>query len=281
MTYENDEAIRATVSQFIQERKYLKNVTPKTLAWYGHSFKAFEGALDSLENVKSRITALRDRGVRAVSVNTYLRCVNAYFKWREIDWRLPRLKEERRILATFNQQHVKALISFKPTGTNERRVYALAMLILDCGLRINEARTLTPPEIDLDNMLITVHGKGRKDRKAPLSFEVRRILYNHMKATPRQYVFGTKRNTACTTRNLQRDLAVVCKKLGITGVRCSWHTLRHTFAVSYLRAGGNIYYVSRILGHSSIKTTEIYLRSLGIEDLQAVHNKLSLLSKCS
>ena len=95
----------------------------------------------------------------AVSVNTYLRCVNAYFKWREIEWQLPRLKEEQRILATFNKQQIKALISFKPTGTIERRAYALAMLILDCGLRINEARTLTASEIDLDNMLVAVHGK--------------------------------------------------------------------------------------------------------------------------
>jgi site-specific recombinase XerD len=48
--------------------------------------------------------------------------------------------------------------------------------------------------------------------------------------------------------------------------------------VNYLRAGGNLYYLSRILGHTSVKTTEWYLGSLGVEDLRAVQDKLSLLN---
>jgi len=80
-------------------------------------------------------------------------------------------------------------------------------------------------------------------------------------------------------RNAQRDFKVLCERLGIAGVRTSFHTLRHTFAVNYLKAGGNLYYLQRILGHSSITTTEKYLRSLGIEDLKKVHDGLSLLSR--
>jgi integrase/recombinase XerD len=56
------------------------------------------------------------------------------------------------------------------------------------------------------------------------------------------------------------------------------NTLRHTFAVSYLRNGGNLFYLSRILGHTRVTTTEKYLQSLGVEDLLAVHDKLSLLN---
>jgi len=81
------------------------------------------------------------------------------------------------------------------------------MLVLDCGLRINEGRTLTPPHIDLDNMLVLVHGKGGKDRKVPFSFEMRRILYNHLKATPRRYVFGTTNCSCCPVNRLGRKTA--------------------------------------------------------------------------
>ena len=81
-----------------------------------------------------------------------------------------------------------------------------------------------------------------------------------------------------TVRNAQRDLKALCERAGITGVRCSPHTLRHTLAVTYLRKGGNLEYLRRILGHSSILVTQRYLQSLTPEDLQQVHNHLSPLA---
>src|SRR3989442_2981894 len=51
--------------------------------------------------------------------------------------------------------------------------------------------------------------------------------------------------------NFQRDFKMMGQRLGIVGVRMSPHTLRHTFAVSYLRKGGNLFYLSKILGHAS------------------------------
>jgi integrase/recombinase XerD len=182
-------------------------------------------------------------------------------------------------LATFTAEQVKRLLVFKPTGQNQKRCFTLACLLLDTGLRIDEARTLVPANIDFDNLLVTVMGKGQKQRKVPLSFQGRKILYLYIKENERRFVFGTRNHTMCSIRNLQRDLTAICKHLAFTGVRCSWHTLRHTFAVSYLRNGGNLFYLSKILGHTSVKTTERYLQSLGVEDLQAVHNGLSLLSR--
>jgi integrase/recombinase XerD len=62
------------------------------------------------------------------------------------------------------------------------------------------------------------------------------------------------------------------------GASLSPHTCRHTFACEYLRRGGNLEFLRRILGHSSILTTQKYLRSLGVEDLQAVHDQFSALT---
>ncbi len=261
----------------MRERQYLKNVTPKTLTWYAQSFKSFAGC-DTEEQYKTRIMELRQRGVKATSVNTWCRCINAYLKWKNAGFKLPRLKEEQNVLATFTAEQVKRLITFKPAGRNEKRCHALVCLILDTGLRIDESRTLMPANIDFANLLVTVMGKGKKQRKVPLSFEGRKMLYRYVREHPTRYVFGTNNQTMATVRNLQRDLTAICKRLAFTGVRCSWHTIRHTFAASYLRNGGNLFYLSKILGHTSVKTTERYLQSLGVEDLQVVHNGLSLLS---
>jgi site-specific recombinase XerD len=101
--------------QFIKERLYLKGVSPKTIAWYRDSFKAFENALDRSAIIE-RIAELRNRGVKAVSINTWLRCVNAYFRWLHIEHgkelvRIPRLKEEQQILATLGADAIRVLVA--------------------------------------------------------------------------------------------------------------------------------------------------------------------------
>ena len=70
------------IEAFIQGRKYLKAVSDKTLAWYKDSFRAFEGALDTEAQVKQRIVEIRQCGVKPVSVNSWLRCVKAYWLWQ-------------------------------------------------------------------------------------------------------------------------------------------------------------------------------------------------------
>ena len=109
---------------------------------------------------------------------------------------------------------------------------------------------------------------------------MRKLLYRYaMKnSAPGRLLFGTRNNTLVTVRNFERDFKAIGAKIGITGVRFSPHTLRHTFAVSYLRAGGNLFYLSKILGHSSVTTTQKYLQSVGVDDLQAVHDRLSPLA---
>jgi hypothetical protein len=78
--------------------------------------------------------------------------------------------------------------------------------------------------------------------------------------------------------NIGRDIRILGRRLRITGVRFSPHTMRHTFAVSFLRNGGDVYVLSRILGHANITTTTVYLRSLGMDILSQAHQKFSTLS---
>jgi len=102
--------------RFIQERKILNNVSPATLAWYRYSLKAFQPVLDAefeamtpfKAAVIARIGELQaeGRGNKAVSINTYLRCLKAFMNWcysEEIvkeRFKLSWLKEEDKILAT-------------------------------------------------------------------------------------------------------------------------------------------------------------------------------------
>ena len=88
----------------------------------------------------------------------------------------------------------------------------------------------------------------------------RPILYRYMTRTQPEesaFVFGTTKGTKMSQRNALRDIRVVERA---AGVRClSWHCYRHTMATGYLRRGGNIYKLQRILRHADIRTTEKYL----------------------
>ena len=203
-----------------------------------------------------------------------------YLKWKGLDLKIPRLKEEQMVVATLTPEQIKMLISCKPRGINETRCHTAAMLMLDSGLRISETLGLQTEHCDLDNLVVKVRGKGGKHRLVPLSTDMRKVLYRYASkhSGPGRLLFGTRRNSPVTVRNFERDLKRLGNRLGITGVRFSPHTLRHTFAVSYLRNGGNLFYLSKILGHSTVKTTERYLQSLQVTDFQAVHDRLSPLT---
>jgi integrase/recombinase XerD len=272
---------------FIRERQYLKAVSPKTIIWYGCSFKAFEGALESKDAVRQRIVELRQRNVSPITINSYLRCINAYFRWLHEEHgrdlvTIPRLKEEQKILATFSPSAIKKMVSYK-AAPNERRLHTLVCLLFDTGLRISEALSLTKGNVDLDNFAIRVHGKGGKHRLVPFSQELRKVLWRwqQKRASGPEgtgLLFATRNGTQVTVRNFLRQFKAFGEKLGISGVRLSPHTCRHTFACEYLRRGGNLEFLRRILGHSSILTTQKYLRSLGVADLQEAHEGLSPLT---
>jgi site-specific recombinase XerD len=280
-------------TDYIKDRKYLKNVSPRTLAWLSDVWKAFGPDLEPLlasgdgfsVGLRTAITALLAKGVRPISINSYLTGVRAYLNWLHVEGFLKEkpkvqlLKCEQKVLATFSPEYIQSLVGFKPKGRNQTRAHMVGCVLLDTGLRIAEALGIRREDIDLDNMLIRVTGKGNKQRMVPMSLELRKLLFRWLQKCPRDFVFGTRSGTQMTARNAQRDIKDLCRKLGFTGVRCSPHTFRHTFAVSYLRAGGNLFYLSKILGHTSIKTTERYLQSVQVDDLQAVHDRLSLLSR--
>jgi integrase/recombinase XerD len=280
-----------TFHDYVQDRKYTRNVSPKTLLWYEDVWRSFgpylrtDSALSVKESVREGVQALLAKGIKPVSINSWLTGVRAFALWL---WNEGYLKEkpkvqllkcEQKVIQTFTPEQSKLIIGYKGKKVSSRRAHVVACVILDCGLRISEVLTLRKESFDFDNLVIKVKGKGNKERLVPMSFELRKVVWKWSAKQEHALMFGTRNGTPMTPRNFQRDFAQICKELKIAGVRCSPHTLRHTFAASYLRAGGNLFYLSKILGHTSVKTTERYLQSLNVSDFQAVHNGLSILNR--
>jgi integrase/recombinase XerD len=230
---------------------------------------------------------VRQRGVKPVSCNTYIKALNAFCLWLRDEGHtaerlaLPLLKVEKRIIVTLTDDQIHTLLKHKPQRFVQWRLHALIGLLLDSGLRIEEALTLTRRDLDLDNLLVTVFGKGRKERRVPFSFELRKVLFRYEQARVRQCprcarLFPSRQGTHWDQRNSLRGLHLLQQKLKLPTF--GWYRLRHTFATNYLRQGGDIERLSMVLGHTQITTTQRYLHLL-TEDLSASHQKVSILNR--
>jgi integrase/recombinase XerD len=277
--------------QFIRERQYLANVTPATVEWYENSLKWLPSESPTQEQLKDAVMWMREKGLKATGCNCAIRAINAYLHWSVIGsekkcgpgcqhLRVPKIKEPDLVLPTFNPSQVKRIVKWKPKGFGQRRLHLLTLILLDTGCRITEALTLRVGDIDLENLLLTLDGKGRKQRIVPFSFELRRIMFRFISdfsRKPESLLLASRNETQLGRRVMLRDVKRLCKRLGFAPPARTLHAFRHTFAVNYLRRGGSVFHLQKVLGHSTLEMTRRYA-NLMTADLQAVHERVSLLS---
>ena len=267
--------MEARFEAFIRERQYLTNVTPTTIEWYRRCFKWLHSDTPTQADLNDMVIRMRQRGLTAPGCNTVIRCVNAYLRWGGIPYKASKLREPVKIPETFTDAQVRLLIAYKPSTVYQRRLHLLVLFMLDTGARISEALGVTMSNIDLDNMLVTLDGKGRKQRIVPISIELRRAI---VKYGATGLLFAAHSGAQLMRRNVHRDIRALCKRLGFVAPSRTVHAFRHTFAVSYLRRGGSVFHLQKVLGHSTLEMTRRYA-NLVTADLQAAHERVSLLSK--
>jgi integrase/recombinase XerD len=280
-------------AEFLRERVYLRNVSPKTRLWYETAWKAFrrehpDGDGFTRPVLQRFVLGLRERGVRPVSVNTYLKAMNAFGRWLHAEGHaservaLPPLKTPRRLVPTLDAAALRGLLRYRTRGFRECRTLTVVATILDTGCRIEELLDAAVSAVDLENLLITVRGKGDKERKVPFSFELRKLLFRYLQQRERRglrspFLFPSLSGAKWSQRNALRSYYLLQRKAGLP-TKSGFHRLRHTFSTEYLRAGGDVVRLSRILGHAHISTTMRYVHLL-TEDLQRPHQTLSILNR--
>lgn len=282
-------------AQFIKERRFLKNVSEKTLVWYRVAFTNFEQsfpageapAVPTKSTLQRFVVGLRERDLKPVTCNTYIAALNAFCLWLHQEGhakervKLSKLRVERRVLELLTEPQLRTLIGWKPKTFREARLHLNVLLVVDTGLRISEALNLRHADIDFDNLILKVLGKGQKERLVPFSPELRKRFYRFEQLKAKKgirspYVLAGFNDAKWEKRNSNTSLYLLQRKLGLPTF--GWHRLRHTFATNYLRHGGDIVRLAMVLGHSQITTTQRYLHLL-TEDLSASHQRVSILNR--
>jgi len=258
--------------QFLQYGLYVRNWSPQTVTTYRLALR-YVPATITKASLNADVISMRERGLTPGGINLRARTINSYLSWLHEEGHIPErfriklLKNPAKPIQTLTDKEIQRLAAFRPEGRIQTRTWMLAMLLLDCGLRIGEALTLERGNVDLDNLVLRVLGKGSKERLVPISLELRKHLFRFLRQTSGRYVFAAFSGAALERHNVYTELQRLCRAAGITVLHP--HGFRHAYAVHATKNGLDVFRLSRILGHSSINTTQIYLRSIGFEHLQA------------
>ncbi len=256
------------IEQLVLEMQY-RNYSNRTVNTYSELLrqleKSFRIPIDEITGEHLKQYLHRRITQEAISVSTINQCISAYKILQtdvlKRDWESIRIKRPRRTMklpVIMSQSEIESLIN----ATKNVKHKAILMLAYSSGLRLQEVQTIKPSAIDSQRMTVhVVQGKGKKDRYTLLSvktLEILRIYYKMYR--PKSYLFESQGKRGCFLAD--STLGAIVKKNAVkAGIKknISFHTLRHCFATHLMEKGVNLKLVQQFLGHTSLKTTSIYL----------------------
>ena len=262
----------------VSYRRYLKrrNYSSHTIKNYINRLKQFVLWVDvplervDHENVLLYIDWLIGKRLTATTINCHLFCISGFYQYlhyeKEMNIKNPVKKSCTLRLPKPLPRHVKdeeLMLFFKVVKSYRDK--AIFMLMLRCGLRVEETAHLMLPAIDLKRRsLMIVEGKGGKSRVVYLSKDAYDALVAYLKVRPAsktQGLFlvekGVCKGQPISVRGIQKRMEYYGRK---AGVHISCHQLRHTMATQMLNADAQLETIQDLLGHNWVTTTHRYCK---------------------
>jgi len=178
-----------------------------------------------------------------------------------------------RLPVYLNNNEIKLLIKTAVTFKSK----LIVELLYSTGIRLAELLSLKVEDLDLDEKIGKVLGKGNKERLIFLSEKLIKDILKYKKKynITKGYLILGKDNNPMKSRNVQKIISNLAKKAGINK-NVTPHKLRHSFATHLINSGEDIRTIQELLGHSKLQTTQIYTH-LSTQKLKKVKNPLDSL----
>lgn len=260
--------------EFLTYLRVEKEYSVATLTAYERDLRLFCEEQDDVlaatpNNVKRFIAGLNQKGLAASSISRVLSCLRSFYRYaiRE-GWctvnpaavvRNP--KGTSRLPKTLDVDQINYLLDVEPLTRLEKRDRAMFELLYSAGIRLQELVGIDIKDVDLNEGLVHVLGKGNKARIAPIGDAANKAIQDWLR-TRDQFelsdpLFTSARGDRLSPRSVQQRLkAYGVKRLGSSGLYP--HMLRHSFATHMLESSGDLRAVQELLGHEDISTTQIY-----------------------
>ncbi|HZO87079.1 MAG TPA: tyrosine-type recombinase/integrase [Chthonomonadaceae bacterium] len=162
----------------------------------------------------------------------------------------------------FTPEQGNALLQAAKRSSHRRRDEAILLFLLDTGVRASELCAIQIRHLGMQSRRCTVLGKGNKHRMVPFGGTTAKALWQYLREDPRDPddpMFISERGEPLTRSGLRQLMERLGKAAQIERARCSPHTWRHTFTVEFLRAGGNVFSLQQMLGHTNLQMTNRYV----------------------
>jgi len=283
-----------------------RRLSDHTLADYANTFRKFTQHLKDDPPIES-ITADQVRDFLAaqtdISKKTLLNIhvgLSALWTWavkeslvqRHIIHDVDPPDPEERAIVPYSEADVRAIVgsltksvAYTRPGKREcsntlnssTRSRGIVLLLLDTGIRASELCDLKESNTDMSNRRILVLGKGAKERMIPFSAVTANALWHYQSTRPVPQDNLDRMFLTAEGHAMRRDdLIKLCYRIGERAgvLDCHPHRFRHTFAISFLRNGGNAYALQSILGHTTMEMVRRYL-AIAQADIEQAHRQAS------
>ena len=264
------------VDDFLSHLAVERRVSSHTLDAYRRDLAALSGWVEGqgvglvdvrAEQLRAFVAAEHRRGLSAKSLQRRLSACRSFYAWLLRHGRIAASpaaairapKAPRKLPQVLDPDEVKVLVEVPtdvPLGLRDR---ALLELFYSSGLRLSELCALRWRDLDFDGGLVTVLGKGGKQRSVPMGSFARAALAAWQASTGagRESPVFPGRNGPISPRAVQYRLRQLAQRQGLFK-RVHPHLLRHSFASHILESSGDLRGVQELLGHADIATTQIY-----------------------
>jgi len=253
-----------------------RNYSGHTIKNYMHTLKQFvvwvDVPIEAMTHKKllSYLDHLLDRGLQPKTINCHLDSIRGFYHYLIEEEQVAMVHPVKRGYALRLSRPLPRHLKDEEVGRllkviHDRRDRALVMLMLRCGLRVEEVARLKLAALDLRRRQVFVlQGKGAKDRVVYLSNDAYEALVQYLQVRPASRVKevflvnkGRCRGKAISVRGIQKRLEHYARQARL---KVSCHQLRHTMATQLLNADAALVTIQDLLGHTRIKTTQRYCR---------------------
>jgi len=291
--------------------------SPKTISWYSANLRCFRNYLksrhlpDIIDNIDIKLlreyilyllkqtkyinhpfTPAQTELLSASTVHGHVRTLRAFFSWLvteglieyNVTKDLKPPKVPRKVVSTLSDEEIKAILNtFSTTSPSEARNRTIFMILLDTGLRIGELVNLKLGDTHMDEGLMKVMGKGKKERIVPIGNNAQRALQRYLfryrpkpAHTGLDNVFLSINGNPLTENSIKLMFTRLAQRAGVN--RLHAHLCRHTFATRFLINGGDVFSLQQILGHSTLEMVRHYV-NLASNHIVIQHQKFSPLDR--